>query len=154
IGDGTGTEDADLPGMLTFTNRGKIEVTVHKPGNTDMSASVGFVLLSIQSLELSANTTSPTAGTDVQFTATGTFDWDGIANGNEVEQDLTNWCNWSAVSIPADATFSIDTYAGTMNTTGGAGANVTVRTEYPRTENVTLYDNERKLSNPVTVTIN
>jgi len=154
VGNGIGGEDSDMHGLLTFNNRGKIEVTAHKVGDTDMSASVGFVLMSVESLALTADTTSPTAGTDVQFTATGTFDWDGIDNGDEVEQDLTNWCNWSAVSVPADADFSIDTYAGTMDTTGGTGANVTVRTEYPRTENVTLYDNERKLSNPVTVTIN
>jgi len=110
--------------------------------------------LSIQELALSANTTSPSAGSAVQFTASGTFDWDGIDNGNEVVEDLTSWCNWNAVATPSDAPFSINTLAGTLDTTGAAGADIIVRCEYPRTENVTLYDNLRRLSNGVTINVN
>jgi hypothetical protein len=125
------------------------------PGDFGKTASASFVLLSIQELALAADTTSPSAGGTVQFTASGTFDWDGVENGNEIVEDLTSWCNWNAVADPESAPFSIDTLAGSLNTEGGAsGAEIVVRCEYPRTENVTLYDEQRRLSNPVVLSVN
>lgn len=154
VGNGEGGDDRDSKGLLSFVNRGKVEVTAQVPGDFGKTASASFVLLSIQDLALSADTTSPSAGGTVQFTASGTFDWDGIENGNEVVEDLTSWCNWNAVADPEDAPFSINTVAGTLDTTGAAGAEIVVRCEYPRTENVTLFDEQRRLSNPVTLTVN
>jgi len=155
VGNNECAEPRDTKGLLSFVNRGMIEVTAQVQGDFNKTASATFVLLSIQDLALAANTTSPSAGSEVQFTATGTFDWDGIDNGNEVVEDLTSWCNWNAIADPGDAPFSINTLAGSLATEGGAsGAEIIVRCEYPRTENVTLYDEQRRLSNSVTLSVN
>ncbi|GEM_PF-2217287 len=158
VGNAEGGDPSDLKGLLTFVNRGRIEVTAQIPGNFTKTQTAGFVLLSIQDLALSSGGGSgPIAandGDDVQFAIEGTFDWDGLDNGNEVVQDLTSWCNWTATPTPDTATYAIDTFAGVLDTTGAGGAELVVRCEYPRTANVTLYDNQRRVSNAVVVNVN
>ena len=158
VGNAEGSDPSDLKGLLTFVNRGQIEVTAQISGNFAKTQSVGFVLLSIEELELSSGggggPIAANDGDDVQFAVEGTFDWDGVDNGNEVIQDLTNWCNWTATPTPATATYAIDTFAGMLDTTGAGGAELIVRCEYPRTTNVTLYDNVRRVSNALTVNVN
>jgi hypothetical protein len=98
---------------------------------------------------------SVNAGDVVQFDVTGTFDWDGVVNGNEVTQDLTAYCNWTAVADPPETAFAFDTGAGSLDTTGaGSGAEINATCQFPRTDDITLYDNLPRASNFVTVNIN
>lgn len=152
-----GDENPGGPGVLTFVNRGRVTVMAQLPGDFTKTASASFVLLSIESVSMASGGSpgpiAANAGDVVPFTVTGTFDWDGVSNMNEIEQNITNWCNWGALSDPPGATYSLNTYTGSLDTTGAAGAEIRVTCEYPRTENVTIGDNTRKASNLVTVNV-
>jgi hypothetical protein len=152
-----GEENPGGPGVLTFVNRGLVTVTAQLPGDYTKTATASFVLLSIQSVSMvsggSAGPIAASAGDVVPFTVTGTFDWDGISNLNEVEQNITNFCNWGALVEPPATSYSLNTHTGSLDTTGAAGAEIRVTCEYPRTENVTIGDNTRKASNLVTVNV-
>jgi hypothetical protein len=146
-------------GQLTFMNRGQVEVTAQVPGNFDATASVTFVLLSIDSLTLTdgddnAGPLSVTAGDVVQLKATGTFDWDGEENGNELTQDLTSWVNWTALSNPEVEELTFNTGTGTLDTTPASGSELRVTCQYPRTDNITLFDNQPRTSNFLVINVN
>ena len=145
--------DKEAKGAFSPVNRGLVTVTAQVPGDFTKTFSVSFVLLSIDSIELVADTTTPAAGTDVQFTATGTFDWDSEINGNEVNQDITSWCNWGALCSPSSVVVSIDTFNAILDTTDASGASIDVSCEFPREENITIFDNARRVSNIVTIDV-
>ena len=151
---------AGSKGELEFINRGQIEITAQVIGDPLLTETIGFVLLSIDSLalELAAGGTGPAnvaSGTDVAFEVTGTFDWDGLDNGNEVTQDLTDSCNWGLLPDAGNTgSFSIDTDNGVLNTDAAdSGDSVQVTCEYPRTDDITLGDNTKRTSNFVTVNV-
>ena len=148
---------------LTFNDRGRIVVEAHAKGDFDIKDEISFVLLSIDSLELGAvqgeqlvTDIAVNSGATVEFQATGTFDWDSTSgNGNEVTQDLTAYCNWAALTTPVGVSYDINTALGQLDTDGtSSGDIIQVTVEFPRTDDITIYDNEKRTSEWVTVTIN
>jgi len=141
-------------------DRGRVVVEAQIPGNFNNKKSIAFVLMSIDSLvlELTAGGGGPlavNAGQTVPLKATGTFDFDNVANGNEYNADLTSFVNWAALVDPAGTSYSINTNAGVLDTTGAtSGAQIRVTCEFPRTDNVTLFDDEKRVSNFLEVNIN
>ncbi|MCH7471437.1 hypothetical protein IIA79_00595 [bacterium] len=153
--------DFATKGMLTFHDRGRIEITAQVPGNFLLSETIWFVLLSIEGveLELAAGGGGPVnvdIGEGVSFQATGTFDWDGLDNGNEVTRDLTAYCNWACLPGPANGGIcQINTGLGALITDGAAsGDTYRISCEFPRTDNVTIGNNIKKVSEYLTVNIN
>jgi hypothetical protein len=166
VSNATGTK-----GLLTFHwkdadnndvhgDRGRIVVEAQIPGNFNNKKSIAFDLMTIDSLELqlTAGGTGPTAvnaGQDVALKAMGTFDFDSVINGNEYTTELTNFVNWAALVNPDGTDYSINTNSGVLDTTGAAsGAQIRVTCEFPRTDNVTLFDDVKRVSNFLVVNIN
>jgi hypothetical protein len=152
---------AGSKGDLRFINRGEVEITAQLVNDPLTTETIGFVLLSIESLELElagggAGPANVASGTDVEFSVTGTFDLDDSINGNEVTQDLTGFCNWALLPDAGNTGgFSINTLDAVLNTDDAdSGDSVDVTCEYPRTETITLGDNQKRTSNFVTVNIN
>ena len=147
-------------GEVAFKDRGIVTISAHAPGNFLIEDSITFRLFSIDSLELelAAGGGGPVgvnAGQSVAFKAIGTFDYDTAENGNEVTQDLTQFCNWGALVNPTTTPITFDSGLGSLDTTGAAsGAEYKVTCEFPKTDNVLIYDNLKRFSNFVTVNIN
>jgi hypothetical protein len=150
----------DSNGNNFHGDRGRIVVEAQVPGSFALKQSISFALMSIESLtlEIDPNGAGPVnvnAGDAVPFIATGTFDFDGVDNGNEYDADLTPFVNWGALVSPGGTPYSIDTLSGILDTTGaGSGAEINVTCEFPRTDNIVLYDNQKRTSDFVTVNIN
>jgi hypothetical protein len=152
---------AGSKGQVSFNDRGRVEITAHLTGNFAEAATITFRLFTIDSLglELAGGGTGPTnvaAGTDVAFTATGTFDWDSIDNGDELDRDLTGFCNWGLLPGGTNTgTFSFNTGSGTLITDDAASADLArIFAEFPGTPEVTLFDNLRRSSDLIDVNIN
>lgn len=148
-------------GLLSFVDRGRIEIEAHAVGNFAVKDTLGFKLYSIQEIQLAATPggagpVSVAAGAGVGFTATGIFDFDGTSNGNEVSADITPYVGWGMVPDGGNAgSFSFDTGASSLTTAdASSGDGVRVAAEFPRTDEVTLYNNLRVGSNFVRVDIN
>ncbi len=163
--DGGGLADvgngATDKGHTTFSDRGRVVIEAHLIGDFTKSAQIAFRLFTIDSLALElagggAGPTAVNAGTDVDFTATGTFDWDGAINGDELDRDLTQYVNWTMLPGGGNTgSFSINTTLGLLSTDDAAsGDSAQIVCEYPGTVEVTLFDNQRRSSDPVTVNIN
>ena len=100
---------------------------------------------------------SVNAGQSVAFKAVGTFDSDNVdASGNEETLDITPYVNWAGLPDATNTgTYSIDTGVGALDTTGAAsGDSIRVSAEFPRTDDVTLNDNQKRASNFVRVNVN
>ncbi|MCC7479373.1 hypothetical protein IT575_13085 [bacterium] len=148
-------------GQATFHDRGRVVIEAHLLGDFTKSAQIAFRLFTIDSLALElagggAGPAAVNAGTDVDFTATGTFDWDGAVNGDELTRDLTQYVNWAVLPGGANTgNFSLNTTLGLLNTDNAAsGDSAQVVCEYPGTAEVTLFDNQRRSSDPIDVSIN
>jgi hypothetical protein len=147
-------------GLVTFINRGRIQVEAHARDNFALKDTIGIKLYSIQDIQLNATPggagpVNVASGDGVNFSATGIFDFDGIANGNEISADITPFVNWGMIPDETNAgSFSIDTGAAILGTAdASSGDGVRVSAEFPTTAEVTLYDNMRKASNLVRVGI-
>lgn len=156
VGNGPGTK-----GLTTFNDRGRVVIEAHLNGDFTKSAQIAFRLFTIDSLllELAGGGAGPAAvnaGTDVDFTATGTFDWDGIDNGDELDRDLSSYVNWAVLpGVANTGDFSLNTSLGVLNTdAASSGDTADVVCEFPGTADVTLFDNQRRSSDPIEVTIN
>ena len=147
-------------GELAFKDRGIVTIAAHAPGNFLIEDTITFRLFSIDSLalELAAGGSGPVnvnAGQSVPFKVTGTFDFDTTVNGNELTQDLTQFCNWGALVNPATSPITFDSGVGSLDTAGAAsGAEYQVTCEFPKTDNVLIYDNLKRYSNFLVVNIN
>ena len=147
-------------GQLSFHNRGHITVQTFAPGDFTQSATLGFELMTIDSLAISSSSgDSPqgiNAGGTLQFVATGTFDFDDVNNGNEVQQDVTGYCAWGGT--PANGNtgdFILRTDLGAIEAgTAASGDSIDVFAEFPPTDNVTLYDNLKRSAGPFAVSVN
>ncbi|MDQ3023470.1 MAG: hypothetical protein M3R04_03640 [bacterium] len=158
VTDGGGLADVNntdgTKGDLTFHDRGSVTITAQKSGDFNVTASITFKLLTIESVDLQGPGASPVAvnsGQDVQFTVIGTFDSDdNAASGNEQTIDITGFANWALLEDNGSGgAFSINTdnllvNLVTDNATSGDG--VRVSAEYPRTDTVLLGDNQKRVS--------
>lgn len=155
-----GNGGAVQKGLMSFVNRGRIEIEAHAVGNFAVKDTIGFKLYSIQEVQLAASPggagpVSVASGASVGFAATGIFDFDGIANGNEISADITPYVGWGMIFDGGNTgTFSFDTGAPSLTTdSASTGDGVRISAEFPRSDNITLYDNQKKGSNLVRVDI-
>lgn len=148
-------------GKVTFIDRGRLVIQAQAIGDFGVTGEITFLLCSIDSLalELDGGGAGPldvNSGETVQFVATGTFDWDSVDNGNEVDLDLTTICSWAGLPDGTNTgMFVINSDVGSLNTTSAdSGDSIRVTCEYPGTDNITIYDNQKRASNFVRVNIN
>lgn len=90
--------DISATGLATGTAIGSTNITASQNGITSNISALTVTAATLQSITVSANSSSIAKGTTVQFTATGTFS-DGTA------QNLTNTVTWSSSNL-ATATIS------------------------------------------------
>jgi hypothetical protein len=165
ITDGGGLADVSntgtAKGEMRFHDRGRVEVTAHVSGDFNNAQSITFRIFTIDSLalEVAGGGTGPVnvnSGDDVDFVATGTFDWDSIDNGDELDRNLTGFCNWGVLQGGANTgSFSVDTATGTLLTGSAASGDVaSIFAEFPGTPTVTLFDNLARSSGLIDVNIN
>jgi hypothetical protein len=148
-------------GKVTFKDRGHVTIQTFAPGDFTLSDTISFRLVTIDSLAINsgsgASPVSVGSGTNVQFTVTGTFDWDSDnTNGNEITQDLTSFCNWGVVPDTANTgSVAVKTDSGALVTADGdSGDSYTVYAEFPNTDDIRLYDNRKRSTAPFVVNIN
>lgn len=148
-------------GKVTFNDRGRLVIQAQAIGDFGVTGDITFLLCSIDSLalELEGGGVGPVdvnSGSLVQFVATGTFDWDSVDNGNEVDLDLTTICSWAGLPDGTNTgMFVINSDIGSLSTTSAdSGDSIRVTCEYPGTDNITIYDNLKRASNFVRVNIN
>jgi len=85
------TVSINAAGLATGTGMGSSNITTSQNGITSNSFALTVTAATLQSIRISANTSSIAKGTSVQFTATGTFS-DGST------QNLTNAATWTSSS--------------------------------------------------------
>lgn len=147
-------------GLMDFVDRGKVTIEAHANGNFAIKDTVSFKLYSIDSIDLvatpgGAGPVAVNGGAAVSFTATGNFDFDA-GNTKEITRDITAFCNWGMLPGGANGgDFSFDTGVADLDTGGASsGDTVQVSAEFPATDDVHLFDNQKRASNLVTVNIN
>lgn len=147
-------------GQLTFKDRGRIVVRTFAPGNFTVTDEIGFRLYTIDSMSMtSGNGNSPVnvgSGSNVQFTVSGVFDWDSDGNGNEISVNITSFCSWGLLPAAGNGgSFVLRTDTGALQTgTAQSGDNATIFAEFPNTDNVKLFDNQKRSTAPFVVNIN
>ena len=144
-------------GTLTFHNRGLVTVEARAPGSFLVTDTISFLLLSIDSLELELTDggTGPvdvTPGSTVGFKAIGTFAVDTTLGPVTKTLEITPYVGWGVLN-PMEAPYVLNTATGELILTSTpSGVALSVTCEFPLTDNVTLYDNQKRSSNFVDVT--
>lgn len=145
-------------GTVTFNDRGRVTIEARAPGSFTTVSTISFLLLSIETLELelAAGGTGPVnadSGDVIGFTANGTFALDTELGQVTQTLDITPYCGWGVLT--EGGTYSFDTNAGELDLAGSlSGSEYNVTCEFPPTDDVTLYDNQKRFSNFVTVIMN
>jgi hypothetical protein len=148
-------------GLVEFLDRGRLEIEARVAGSFTATESIGFKLYTIDSLTLtdpfdglgplSVPNTAP-----VQLKSIGTFDWNSVIDGDEITRNMTGFVNWSLLPDAGNTgTFSVDTNTGQLIVADAdSGDSVRVAVEFPKTDDVTLFDHEKRSSELLTVNIN
>lgn len=151
---------AGTKGQASFNDRGRVVIEAHLSGDFTKKKDIAFRIFTIDSLALtsggSGNPVAVNSGTAVDFTATGTFDWDSTVNGDEISRDLTPFVNWGMLPDGGNTgSFSLNTAAGSLSTgDANSGDSTQVFCEYPGTDEVTLFDNQRRSSDFLAISVN